>query len=72
MDDGKSTAEVDMDEGEVKIYQAVKSFKIKIGNAGGIDIQYNGKPLGVLGVTGQVVELNLPEADEADGAADKS
>ncbi len=72
MDDGKSTAEVDMDEGEVKIYQAVKNFKVKLGNAGGIDIQYNGRPLGVMGVTGQVVELNLPEADEADGAADKS
>jgi transcriptional regulator with XRE-family HTH domain len=71
-DDGKSTAEVDMDEGEVKIYQAVKNFKIKIGNAGGVDIQYNGQSLGVLGVTGQVVELNLPATDDAAGSADKS
>ena len=72
MDDGKSTSEVDMDEGEVKIYQAVKNFKIKIGNAGGIDIQYNGKALGVLGVTGQVVEIDLPATDDTAESTDKS
>jgi transcriptional regulator with XRE-family HTH domain len=71
-DDGKSTFEDDMDEGEVKIYQAVKNFKIKIGNAGGIDIQYNGKPLGVLGVTGQVVEIDLPAKDDTADSTDKS
>jgi transcriptional regulator with XRE-family HTH domain len=71
-DDGKTTSEIDMDEGEVKIYQAVKNFKIKIGNAGGIDIQYNGRPLGVLGATGQVVELNLPADDGGDDTTDKS
>lgn len=71
-DDGKSTFEDDMDAGEVKIYQAVKNFKIKIGNAGGVDIQYNGKPLGVLGVTGQVVEIDLPAADNTADSTDKS
>lgn len=70
-DDGKGTYEVDLDEGEVKIYQAVKNFKVKIGNAGGVDLYYNGKALGVLGVTGQVVEIDLPETDTAEGAADK-
>lgn len=71
-DDGKSTFEDDMDEGEVKIYQAVKNFKIKIGNAGGVDIQYNGKPLGVLGVTGQVVEIDLPATEDVTDSTDKS
>jgi hypothetical protein len=71
-DDGKSTFEDDMDEGEVKIYQAEKNFKIKIGNAGGVDIQYNGKPLGVLGVTGQVVEIDLPVTDDGADSTDKS
>jgi uncharacterized protein GlcG (DUF336 family) len=61
-----------MDEGDVKIYQAVNNFKIKIGNAGGVDIQYNGKALGVLGVTGQVVEIDLPVTDDAADSADKS
>jgi hypothetical protein len=72
VDDGKNTSEVDMDEGDVKVYQAAKNFKVKIGNAGGVDIQYNGKPLGVLGVTGQVVELNLPEDEEGDDSAGNS
>lgn len=71
-DDGKSTFEDDMDEGEVKIYQAEKNFKIKIGNAGGVDIQYNGKALGVLGVTGQVVEIDLPVTADVDDTTDKS
>ena len=71
-DDGKKTFEDDMDEGEVKIYQAEKNFKIKIGNAGGIDIQYNGKALGVLGVTGQVVEIDLPITDDTDNSTDNS
>ena len=70
-DDGKGTYEVDLDEGEVKFYQATKNFKVKIGNAGAVDLYYNGRALGVLGVTGQVVEINLPEVDEAEGAADK-
>ncbi len=70
-DDGKGTYEVDLDEGEVKIYQAAKNFKVKIGNAGGVDLYYNGRALGVLGVTGQVVEIDLPESDTAEGAADK-
>jgi transcriptional regulator with XRE-family HTH domain len=60
MDGGQSSSEVDLVEGEVRTYQAVKSFTLKIGNAGGVDIQFNGKPLGILGVTGQVVEINLP------------
>lgn len=60
MDDGQATSEIDLDEGEVKTYQAVTNFKLKIGNAGGVDIQYNGKSIGILGTTGQVVEITLP------------
>ena len=60
LDDGESSSEVDLDQGEVKAYKAVKSFKLKLGNAGGVDVQYNGKPLGILGTTGQVVEIDLP------------
>jgi cytoskeleton protein RodZ len=60
MDDGESSSEADMDQGEVKSYKAVKNFKLKLGNAGGVDVQFNGKPLGILGATGQVVEIELP------------
>lgn len=65
-DDGKTTSEVDLEEGEVKTYQALKTFRLKIGNAGGVDIQVNGRSLGVLGVSGQVTEIVLPEGSDED------
>jgi len=60
MDDGQTSSELDLDEGEVKAYKAERSFKLKIGNAGGVDVQFNGRSLGVLGILGQVVEIELP------------
>jgi hypothetical protein len=60
MDDGQASSEVDLDQGETKTYKALKSFKLKLGNAGGVEVQFNGKSLGVLGTTGQVVEIQLP------------
>jgi len=66
MDDGQSKSETDLDQGEVKTYKAVKNFKVKLGNAGGVDVQFNGKPLGVLGVAGQVVEIVLPPGSAKD------
>jgi len=62
MDDGQTSSELDLDEGEVKAYKAERNFKLKLGNAGGVDVQYNGKSLGVLGILGQVVEIELPGA----------
>ncbi len=66
MDDGKTTSEVDLEEGELRTYQAVRNFRLKIGNAGGVDIQFNGQSLGVLGVSGQVMELTLPAGTDTD------
>lgn len=70
MDDGQSSSEVDLDQGETKTYKALKSFRVKIGNAGGVQIQFNGKPMGILGTTGQVVEIQLPPGP--DGAVETS
>jgi len=39
---------------------AAESFTIDIGNAGGIDIMFQGKPAGNLGKRGQVVHLRFP------------
>ena len=72
MDDGQSSSETDLGQGEVKTYKALKNFKVKLGNAGGVDVQFNGKPLGVLGVAGQVVEIQLPPQDESKNADDHS
>lgn len=60
MDDGQAASEVDLDQGETKTYKALKSFRVKLGNAGGVQIQFNGQSLGILGATGQVVEIELP------------
>jgi cytoskeleton protein RodZ len=35
-------------------------FQIDVGNAGGIDVSLQGKPLPPLGESGQVVHLTLP------------
>ncbi len=69
LDDSTTSQALDMAQGDTRVFQATKYFKLRIGNAGGVDIQLNGKPLGVLGVTGQVVEITLPQG--AQTSADK-
>lgn len=44
-----------------KIERAASRFIIDVGNAGGIDITFQGKSLGNLGERGQVVHLKLPQ-----------
>lgn len=43
-----------------KFEHKAKSFKIDVGNAGGIKINFKGKDIGNLGKTGEVVHLRLP------------
>jgi cytoskeleton protein RodZ len=43
-----------------RIERSASSFVIDIGNAGGIDVDFQGRPLGNLGKHGQVVHLKLP------------
>ncbi|RME66194.1 MAG: helix-turn-helix domain-containing protein [Nitrospirae bacterium] len=50
-----------LEPGEKKKWTADKGFFIKIGNAGGIEITYNGKRYSPPGQKGQVVRLNLPQ-----------
>lgn len=45
---------------ETATWTARHQFKITVGNAGGAEISFNGKPLGVLGKSGEVVHLLLP------------
>ena len=46
---------------ETATWTARNQFKITVGNAGGVEISLNGKPLGTLGTSGQVVHLLLPD-----------
>ncbi len=45
----------EMKKGDTNIWKARKKFYLKIGNAGGLRLQLNEKPVGVLGKAGQVI-----------------
>lgn len=57
--DQKSPREILMKPGE-KIKKSASHFTIDVGNAGGVNINFQGKSLGSLGKQGQVVHLRLP------------
>ena len=46
---------------ETATWTARRQFKVTVGNAGGVEISFNGKPLGDLGTSGEVVHLLLPK-----------
>lgn len=53
--------------GEVRKWTASERFFIKIGNAGGVKVIFNGRDIGDIGPHGKVVRLVLPE----DAVSDK-
>ncbi len=59
--DKMNSQEMLIQPGETFRCQAKNSFSLKIGNAGGIRVFFNGKDIGKLGESGQVIRLNLPE-----------
>ncbi|MGE5592260.1 MAG: RodZ domain-containing protein [Betaproteobacteria bacterium] len=59
--DGKVVFERSMVAGEQATWHAKKSIRIKVGNASGIDVTYNGLRIGPLGKSGQVVERVFPQ-----------
>ena len=58
--DKADSKEVLMKPGEAVTWHAKKGFFLKIGNAGGIRLVFNGKEISKLGEKGQVVQMNLP------------
>lgn len=63
--------EVMLKEGERVTWEAKEGFSLSIGNAGGVEVIFNGRPLGRLGESGQVVRLNLPMEAPLSGEAKK-
>lgn len=59
--DDKEKKEFLLNPGQKIELQANKSFKLHIGNAGGVKVLFNDKDIGNLGETGKVVYLNLPQ-----------
>ena len=59
--DKNHSQELMMHPGESITLHARNCFSLKIGNAGGIKVFFNGKDIGKLGEKGEVIKLNLPE-----------
>jgi len=59
--DGGQGKEYIFDPGSRPVWKAQRVFDIIVGNAAGIELELNGKPLGPLGSRGKVVHLVLPK-----------
>ncbi len=53
--------EITLRAGETFSQRAGEHIKLKIGNAGGVNVTFNGKPLGPLGDPGRIVRLSLTQ-----------
>lgn len=58
--DDQNPFEVSLKKGEKVKWHAKQRFSLLIGNAGGVNVIFNGEPLGRLGDEGKVVKLVLP------------
>lgn len=61
--DGGTPSEVMLWPGERITEKASEGFVLLIGNAGGVDIRFQGQSLGPLGEHGQVIRLTLPATE---------
>jgi cytoskeletal protein RodZ len=60
VEDKKSSSEALLKPGEQIERKAAEGFRLEIGNAGGVDVSFQQKPLGPLGKRGEVVVITLP------------
>lgn len=60
--DKTDSKEILMKPGDSITWHAKKGFFLKIGNAGGVRMVFNGKEIGILGEKGQVIKMNIPDA----------
>ncbi len=65
--DNTSTNDILLKPGESVKFQAKKGFSLKIGNAGGVKLIFDGKEIGKLGEKDQVIKLNLPYSSADNG-----
>lgn len=59
--DGQKTRSEMLRPGECKEFVAAKSMDVVIGNAGGVNMQWNGQPLDAPHVSGRVLRFQLPD-----------
>ena len=65
--DGGNTVTSMLYAGDKEVWKAKERLRIKIGNAGGIILNYNGKDIGKPGTEKQVVTLNFPSKHNNSG-----
>lgn len=58
--DGQSAREYSLKSGDLLELEASSGYNLLIGNAAGVQITLNGKPVKILGKSGKVVTLQLP------------
>ncbi len=58
--DGELIPDTMLQPGEVKEIKAEESIQLHLGNAGGVQIEYNGEDMGVPGDRGQTLRLEFP------------
>ena len=58
--DNKDSKEYNLMSGEKLEMEASAGFNLLIGNAGGLELEFNGKPIIISGKAGEVVNIQLP------------
>ncbi len=61
-----NTTIITLKKGEIRSWRTAGTIKFKVGNAYGLEAEWQGKPLGILGARGQVVSRKLSVAREED------
>ncbi|MGQ9631796.1 MAG: helix-turn-helix domain-containing protein [bacterium] len=58
LSDGQTENEkgITLNKGNVKTWRAINKFVVDIGNAGGVEVELNGRPMGVIGSYGERVD----------------
>lgn len=55
---GRTLFSGEIPKGSLRIFTSVSRLNLKVGNAGGVDLQVNGKKTGAIGVDGEVVSVS--------------
>jgi cytoskeletal protein RodZ len=58
--DNKDSKEYNLMSGEKMEMEASAGFNLLIGNAGGLELEFNGKPIKISGKAGEIVNIQLP------------
>ncbi len=57
--DGKKSPDVELAPGDTIWWRAKEEIRMKIGNAGGLELEFNGEPWGVLGPVKKVITVTI-------------